>query len=434
MVFPRFLVLGVLSLAFSTVPPLGAHLAHASPQTEIDAVYQRLLADPTDRGLNRRLIELAVQLEDYDAAIGAVERLIFYEPDNAALQLEAAQLYLQIESYAAASGYLKDALALSGLGAAQRQEAKTLLAQANRKTRPSPWSGFGQVGMRYQSNANNGSVALGLNETLPFEKPEEDWNSFALGTLGLAEPVGENVVLEASLSGYYADQQKIDRLDLGFAEFTAGPRFVTTDGALSLKPYFLAQGILLGGDAYQSAFGGGALVRVTVADGWWIEPQFEYKDRNFYNTDNYPTARDNTGDLYTYAANFVGQLSDNVILTSRLAYNENRAAKSYQSYDQYFALLALQVGFDLFGVENWSFSPFASTTISDFRGVAPNEQIAELKTKRRDRQWSVGANLEIPFNESVALGVAVEYTNNWSNLDRNKYENLRVVVGPQGRF
>ncbi|MEQ8700188.1 MAG: hypothetical protein RLT05_26960, partial [Bauldia litoralis] len=75
----------------------------AALRAEIDSVYQQLLVDPSDRALNRRMIDIAVQLNDYDAAIGAVERLIFYDPSNAALQLEAARFYMQIDSYAAAA-------------------------------------------------------------------------------------------------------------------------------------------------------------------------------------------------------------------------------------------------------------------------------------------------------------------------------------------
>ncbi|WP_421726156.1 surface lipoprotein assembly modifier [Bauldia sp.] len=434
MLRPRFLFWGTLFFALSQPVASSAQVGSAALQSELDSVYQRLLADPANQALNRRLIDIAVQLDDYDAAIGAVERLIFYDPDNAALQLEAARLYAQIDSYAAAAGYLTDALALASITPAERQEAETLLRQANRATRPSPWSGFGQVGARYQSNANRGSVALGLNEPLPFEGPVEDWNSFALGTLGLAVPVDDNVTLEAALSGYYADQEKIDRLDLGFAEFTAGPRLASTDGTVSIKPYGLVQAIMLGGEEYQTAYGGGALVRFTYSDGWWVEPQYEYKDRTFYNTDDYETARDQTGDLSTYALNMNALLAQSVNLSSRIAYNENRARKSYQSYDQYRATIALEVGFDLFGVENWSVTPFYSYAHTDFRGIAPTERFAGLKTKRKDRQWSVGGDLEIPVRENVALGVAVEYTKNKSNLDRDKYEDWTVVVGPQGRF
>ena len=375
----RFLLWGVVVLALVPLPAPSAAQDPASLQSELDSIYQQLLVDPSDRSLNRRLIEIAVQLNDYDAAIGAVERLIFYEPDNADLQLQAARFYLQIKSYAAAAGYLKDVLALPGLTEAQRIDASQLLVTADRATRPSPWSGFGQVGVRYQTNANHGSVALGLNEPLPFEKPEPDWNSFALGTLGLTEPLNKNVNFEATVSGYYADQFQVDRLDLGFAEVNAGLRFATDDGALSLKPYALAQGILLGDVPYQSAVGGGVLARLTYADGWWVEPQFEYKDRSYYKSHDYPMAPDQTGDLFTYAVNMNGQLRDNVTLVSRIAFNRNEAAARYQSYDQYSADVAMQVGFDLFGLENWSFSPYARVAFTDFKGIAPPEKYAGLQ-------------------------------------------------------
>ncbi|MBN9022001.1 MAG: hypothetical protein J0H08_07890 [Rhizobiales bacterium] len=72
----------------------------AALRGELTAIYQKLLADPANVALNQRMVEIALALEDYDAAIGAVERLIFYAPNDPALQLQAAELYLKIKSYA----------------------------------------------------------------------------------------------------------------------------------------------------------------------------------------------------------------------------------------------------------------------------------------------------------------------------------------------
>ena len=113
MLLSRLFCRGALLLAFFPALAAAETGDSASLRAELDAIYQRLLIDPSDKALNQRMIEVALALEDYDAAIGAVERLIFYDPGNAALQLEAARLYLQIKSYAAASGYLKDAVAIS---------------------------------------------------------------------------------------------------------------------------------------------------------------------------------------------------------------------------------------------------------------------------------------------------------------------------------
>ena len=50
---------------------------------------------------------------------------------------------------------------------AERKEATDLMALTERETAPSPWSAYVQTGVRYQTNANNGSLELGLNELLP---------------------------------------------------------------------------------------------------------------------------------------------------------------------------------------------------------------------------------------------------------------------------
>ncbi|MCB1502336.1 MAG: hypothetical protein KDK07_21575 [Bauldia sp.] len=428
----RLLCRGLVLLLFA--PALAQAADPAALRAELSSIYQQLLIDPSDRALNRRMIEIAVELKDYDAAIGAVERLIFYDPTNAALQLEAARYYLAIKSYAVASGYLSDARALPGLSAEQIAQISDLTGDAERGARGSPWSGFGQVGMRYQTNANIGSIQLGLNEPFPFEKPEADWNAFALGTLGLDAFVSRNVSVEGTLSGYYADQFKVDRLDLGFAEVVIGPRLSTDDGALSVRPYGLVQGILLGDAPYQAAYGGGATARWIFAPDWFVEPQFEYKQRDFYDTADYTEASNQTGQLYTYAVNFGGALSDNLGFLARAGYSNNDAITNYESYDQYFANLAFQIAFDALGKEGWVFSPFATVSKTDFKGIAPPETFAGFETIREETFWGIGANLEVPLRNSIALGLGIEYNRNEANLDRDDYDNFKVVIGPQGRF
>jgi tetratricopeptide (TPR) repeat protein len=427
------LSLGALLLALFPLPALAQTQDKAALQAELDRAYERLLVDPSDRALNRRMIDIAVALEDYDAAIGAVERLIFYEPGNASLQLEAARFYFAIGSYAAASGYLDDVLALPNIPADVRKDVEQLLAQVEDATKPRVWGGFGQVGVRYQTNANIGPGFLGPES--PFvEGPAEDWNAFALGTLAYANPVGDNLLLEGQISGYYADQFEIDRLDLGFLDITAGPRFVSDNSVVSIKPYGVVQGILLGSDPYQLAFGGGVLTRIGLGEGWWIEPQVEYKRREYENSDDYLDATTQNGNFYTFAARLNGDITEDINWSTRLAYNRNRADEDYQSFDYYTATTTLRVAFDLFGQENWAISPFASISFSDYKGIAPAEQEAFIDKMREDVQWSVGAILEIPWGEHFSFNVQVQYTENESNLDRYTYDNLQVMLGPAGRF
>jgi hypothetical protein len=411
--------------------PLLAQQIPGALQQQFDAVYERLLTDPSDRALNRRMIEIALAVKDYDAAIGAVERLIFYEPQNAALHIEAARLYLEIDSYAAARGYLTDALALPSISPALRKEAEALIDKIESDTKPKSWNALVQTGFRYQTNANISCPLPCETENAPVEGVTPDWNYFALGTLGLAEPVGEHMVFEASVSGYFADQFKVHRLDLGFAELNVGPRLKTSDGRLAVKPYGITQGILLGSDPYQWAYGGGVVGHLGFGEAWSLDPQFEYKYRQFYDSDDYSNATTQTGDLYTYSATLNGQFSERSSVTTRLGYSENYAAEDFQSYNQYFASIGLSFGFDIFAWKDWVFAPFASASFTTYKAPDPADP---LEIMREDFLWSVGANLEMPLTEKASLGMQVQYTKSDSTRQRFTYDNLSLLFGPVGRF
>ena len=178
----------------------------------------------------------------------------------------------------------------------------------------------------------------------------------------------------------------------------------------------------------------GAQVRWAFLDGWSLEPGFEYKNRVYYTTANYPVANDQTGNLFTYASTLKGQITDDLAVSSRLVLADNHAAAEYQSYRQYAANVSVQLRFDVFGWEGWVVSPFARLAMNDYGGVAPPEVYAGFDTVRADRQWGVGTGLEIPLMGDVSLTTQVEYTNNKSNLDRYIYKNFQVSFGPLARF
>lgn len=424
-----------MALCFFLPPHAGAaQEGDPALQETLDALYERLLDDPADIVLNRRFIEVALALKDYDAAIGAVERLIFYSPDNPDLLLEAARYYLAIDSFAVARDYVEQTLVAASALPVIYAEATTLRAQINDETRASPWAFFGQSGLRYQTNANVGPNGLDPNDNTPVVTRTEDWNAFALGTLAYSRAVG-NTSLEAAVTAYYAEQFEVDLLDLGFVELVAGPRIATEDGGFSVKPYGLIQGILLADDPYQLAYGGGVLVRVMDESGWYLEPQAEYKKRDYYNSDDYPVTKDQTGDYYTYGANAGGGFGDDVTWFWRGAFNQNDADADYRSYDQYSMSILIRFGFQLFDMPGWALSPFASVSATEYAGLAPPEQIPGITpTVREDFQWSAGATLEVPLNERLGLNVQFQYTENDSNLSRYSYENYQVTSGPTLRF
>ncbi len=422
-------VAGLVALADPAYPQDGA----AAAQLEFDVLFQRLLEDPADVETNRRFIEVALALRDYEAAIGALERLLFYAPEDPELQYQIGALYAEIGSYLVAKSYFETVLESPAASADLRLRAAAGIEAADRRLRPSPWSVFAQAGLRYQTNANAEPDEVPVDAPEDAEVATEDWNSFALLAVSYAHPVGP-VVLEAAFTGYYADQFEVDRLDLGLAEVNAGPRFplFSADGAaLSVRPYGVLNGILLGDDAYERAVGGGVSVRAEIA-ALTLEPYVEYRDQEYYNSDDYTTAEELTGHIVTYAGFASVALGENVRWTSRAGLNDNEAAVDSNSYDEYFVDASIRLQFDPFaGDRMLTLVPFAAAYWTNYDAADPD---VDAETAREDFEWRTGARFEFAFSDLVGVGAQVQYSVNDSNLADFDYDNLQVTMGPTVRF
>ena len=432
-------VLSVLTAipAASAQAAAPARAGSAAPRSEFDSLFKQLLKTPGDRALNARFVEVALQRKDYEAAIGALDRLSFYNPNDAALQLQIGELYQTIGSYVVARSYYESAADLSTPGSPTAARAQTLLAGADRLTRPKPWSLFAQAGLRYQTNATAGpdDDSLGLPATA---KEQDDWNAFGVALLSYDGQLGDTAAtLEANLTTYYAEQFDVDRLDLGFAELNVGPR-VPLGGAfpgVSVKPYAVVGGTIVADDKYLRTLGGGMTTRFHVTDTTTIEPYVELRDRLFYNSSDYPDAADQDGILATYAIYSAGTLGQRMSWVARVGYNRVNADDNDNSYDQPFAELAWRFRFDPFGTgeqqRDWSVTPYASINWKDYDG--PDPKVDPVKA-REEFEWRVGTRLEAPATEHVGLGVQLQYSRTNANLKVFDHDNLQVSVGPTVRF
>src|SRR5260221_9521915 len=69
----------------SPAPPVAsapaAPLSHADKLIAADLLFKRLLLKPDDLDAGFRYAELETELGDYEAAIGALERMLYYNPN-----------------------------------------------------------------------------------------------------------------------------------------------------------------------------------------------------------------------------------------------------------------------------------------------------------------------------------------------------------------
>ena len=90
----------LLVAAFYLIAP-----AHAiSKQERFDMLYQQMLRNPADVDLTLAYAKLAVEMNDYEAAIPPLERLLLTAP-TPRLKLEIGILYFLLDSHEVARDY-----------------------------------------------------------------------------------------------------------------------------------------------------------------------------------------------------------------------------------------------------------------------------------------------------------------------------------------
>ena len=409
-------------------------------------LFKRTLANPGDLDSAFKFAEVANNLGEYEAAIGALERMIFFNPGLSRVRLELGILYFRLGAYGQARAYLNSAIEAPNTPPDVTDRVKGFLSEIDRRDQPSQFSGFAQTGLRYQSNANTGPAslnvrALGFDATLnPTAGKRADWNWFALGGFRHVFDFGNQRgdTWESTAQYYFAKQFRLSDFDISLAEVTSGPRLSLGLDALpgwSVRPYGVVSGLGLGNRNYASTGGGGVSLAMPTA---WVsfEAGGEIRRRNFVNTDKFPTSSQQTGVLTSGYVSASIPVMGLFQLKTRAVYAVNRADSGFgfNSYTQpgFEVAVAYEFTPPVFGgVRRWTLTPAASFIMANYK--TPNPLI-DPGVKRRDRESRVGLTLDAPVTDNFGFGAAVQYIQNQSSLPNYRYKNITFLFGPTGRF
>lgn len=418
----------------------------AASNPEYQALFKRMYADPSNLDVSFQFAELATRLGDYEAAIGALERMLFYNPNLPRVKLELGVLYYRIGGFQISRSYFEQALATPGAPADVQQRVNQFIAEIDQRLSPHKFGGFVYAGWRHQTNANAGPAdltvrALGQDATLnSTSAAAPDWNKFVTGGGNYVYEVNSTLWAEASVLGYYAKQDKLSQFDLGLAEIQAGPRFAVPAELLpgaSIKFYAIGTIAVLAEHPYYSGPGLGASMRFAIDGLARFEPSYEYRDRQYKDSVDYPTASQLTGKLQTLASTVDGMLFGVLPWSGRGAADWNRtdrAEDNFNSYDRISADLGFPIAFAIpWGKEARQavFTPAAG--VSRTRYLEPNI-LVDPDIARRDKEWHVSASLDVQVYGSFGLRTQVYYTRTSSSLPNFEMDNLSVSFGPTMRF
>lgn len=421
----------------------------ATVDPDYDALFRQVLRDPSNLDLSFRFAEAATQRGDYEAAIGALERIVFYNPRLPRVQLELGVLYFRLGSYEMARSYFTNATASPDTPPEVVSRVAGFIQEIDRRTNVQQFTLYAQAGYRSQSNANAGPTsqlvrAFGQDAVLGrnfINKP--DYNAFGLVAArhiyDFENQRGD--VWETSVAAYGAAQHRFSLLNIGLVEVQSGPRLAVAPDlfpGVSVRPYGLVNGVTLGDQRYLATTGGGVSMTIPVAPWLVLEPFSEGRSRRFESSAEYPLAREQTGSLWAsglFMQGAVGNyLGADVRWQARVAYirNDVRTRFDYNSYNQVAVDVGLPMEFDGFwGARKWAFVPTAGFSHYEYDAANP---LIDPNIKRRDNEYRVGALLDVPVYDFAGFAVQVQYSETDSKVRNYDTRNFSVAFGPTMRF
>ena len=415
-------------------------LSEGQLRLEADELFKRTLVDPKNFDIAFRYAEVSARLGDYEAAIGALERMLFYTRDLPRVELELGLLYFRLGSYEMARSHFEHAAVAPQTPPDVRLRVDAFVKEIEKRLSPNQLAFYAQVGLRYQSNANagpNSAVvrALGFDATLgsAFLK-QSDWNAFGIisGRYVYDFENQRGDTWETNLTTYYSRQFKFGRLNLGLAEIDTGPRLgLGSLMGVSVRPYVLANAVTLGDRTFQTATGAGATLRYQAPWGQ-IEPGIEFRNRSYRNSDLYPTVADQTGQQtvgYVLASGFFESVPG-LRWQGKLSTTRATSRVAAFSYRQVGIEAALPYEFDGMG-RRWTVAP--SIGYFETRYDQPNI-LVDPTTARRDREWRVGTIVDVNVYQNIGVAAQVQYMRTLSNLPNYRTQNWVVSIGPTVRF
>jgi tetratricopeptide (TPR) repeat protein len=445
--------IGLLGFGSLSAQELSA-AERAQLQAQKDALFQKSLRNPADLDTAFAYADAAAKLGDNEAAVSALERMLLFNPNLPRVQLELGALYFRMGSYDSARTYFERAAAAIPPDDV-KERIRTYIAEISRRNAPQRFSAFAFFGAQYQSDANlagSSSItalspfgAFNVNLQPQFVK-RHDFIAFGTGSALYSYDLGNQDAdtFEIGATGYVNHYGTIERLNLGFIEATAGPRFnfrAPLPGVVSgsLKPYAIVNEVTLGGHQYFNTAGLGGESTALVWEDVRFKSAVEFRQKRFANAPDRPQSTGFDGNdtvVSLFAAKPITIVPDSELSVEFDFLDQDTrfpsfANKSYAGAAAYRVRYDDPSGYFRRPLEtNFSLSrTWADYAAPDLCGCGGSPT-----SNRFDRRWRFAVAQTFPITEDIAVVMQAQRDIVSSNVPLYHYTSNSVLVGSQIRF
>jgi len=302
------------------------------------------------------------------------------------------------------------------------------------------------LGMRYQTNANDGvRSGFALPPDFPFLALDRsafahaDGNAFAAGQFHYRYILpSQGDAFDVNLLTYGSPYSDLHENNTLLGELTFGPdfnlgRFGLYNADLSI--YGILGGVALDGDTYRRSIGAGAKLGKMFDAMNRSEIRFEYRYLDYEDSDFRPDASDRTGNRYDISGYFQHAFNDRFSVFGLVNAARHVAVADFQTFWEAGGSIGLSYAFD---------SPISSlpgrwtATVSGgalWRNFdEPDTSLGLFDMKEKDVEAFVYGGLTVPVARNWALQTGVSYRNVDSNYDIYSFDSVGVSIAIAKRF
>lgn len=413
----------------------------AALQQRYDALFEQMLANPADLETMFAFAETAAALGNYDQAISTLERMLMFNPNLPRVRLELGALYLRVGAPEAARAYFTQALEADDVPPPVRERVQAYLEQIDRLQSRHWFGGSVFAGLRFQTNANAGPnstrVRVGGGDAFLADRftADEDFNAFLSGALihryDLDTKDGD--YWESRLLGYGSKQFDLSDLDLAVIEGETGPRLTIVPGT-TLRPFGLANTVMLGEDQLFTTFGGGFEVEHQFNDSTLGFARYTGVYKDFHNSSENPTANDQTGAEHEMRLGLRYRAYEDLLLSAEGWFLHDDSRRDYFTNDEYGLSLGVQhiypAPFDLTEVP-WMISLTATGMLRDYEAADP---LIDPDEQRFDREYRITLENSFRIRNDFSIEAQIQRSENSSTLPNFERENWSFLLGALWTF
>jgi hypothetical protein len=413
-------------------------------RAEFNAAFRETLQKPTDAPTLLRYARLAVEIGNFEAAVSVYERFLMIDGDQPRVRYELGVLYYRLRSYEAARSYFETARTSSKAGSDVKAGAGEYLAEIDRVTGKSRFSGDVLVGLRYSDNANNANSGVlrffGSNVLPnPTFSQRADWSAVAAAQLRHRYDFGrqDNGTLETDLNVYSSRQFQVTEANTLLFDLTTGPRSQPFEGAFkdfTLKPFVTGRYVSVHDQPTYWSWGAGNEATALVRD--WLKASVVVlgRHREFIDNADAPNNSRSSGNDAATALQLQAEINPDVLLTLGLGFTRYIAAVPSESYSElaYGASLSFRFS-DPVGLNGrkWYLTANAGGAVAGYDAADPTIDPA---VTRQQADLNLGLLLSVPLDERLTLVSQTTYFQRTASISNYAFQAFNALVGVNWRF